>query len=159
MIESTSSQHLQKINASIIDAKYSEFYTKTKNILNTFITCGICRNISKTNQIVKPNSCNHVFCRDCLQQNFIINKSRECPVCKQKIYYMQPLHLDNGTLKTPILFKKKKKYNTDSLQNMLSRMQRIEKISQNLGKRKRSCTKPTSDTRDRNCDLKRALSY
>ena len=161
LIKTNCSQDLQEINASITDSRKSEFYTKTKNILIKHISCGICLRRCETNQIVKPSSCQHVFCKDCLQQNFVMNKSRVCPVCKQKFFYMQPLHLNNGTLKTPVLlqFSKKKKYNTISIKNMWSRMQRFEKFSTELGKRKRKCRTPANGSKKEELTLKRGMSY
>lgn len=161
-IQSKCSRDLQKINASIKDGNKSEFFTKTKSVLEKHVTCGICLQIPKTNQIVKPSSCQHVFCKDCLQQNFVTNNSRVCPVCKQKFFYMQPLHLKNGTLKPPLLLQfKKKNYDTTtaiSLKKMWSRIQRFEKFTTELGKRKRKCRTPLNRGKEENV-LKRGMSY
>lgn len=60
--------------------------------LQRIIQCKAC-NVREKEQIL--TTCFHAFCKTCIDKNFS-ERSRQCPICMQKIskYEIKPLYLD-----------------------------------------------------------------
>ena len=41
----------------------------------------LCENINKTLKLVKLKHCNHIFCKNCID-NWIIKDKKSCPICR-----------------------------------------------------------------------------
>ncbi|XDV48063.1 hypothetical protein PO909_017560, partial [Leuciscus waleckii] len=53
----------------------------SRHVFPEELSCPVCREIFKSPVLL---SCNHSFCKECLQQSWRIKETRECPVCRRR---------------------------------------------------------------------------